>query len=168
MTGPRPPRQARRDRAISPLIGVVLMVAMTVLLAAAIGNFVLAIGDDAGNRAPTVRFAVDSDSATGDITLAHQGGEDVVDTETAILVTNGSSGVTLRFAPTSEAVLSTGGDVVLDLDASPNAQIRSSSDVWGGTAASGSFPGVRPDASYTVEVIDLGSERVFFDVTLGG
>lgn len=168
MTGPRPPRQARRDRAVSPLIGVVLMVAMTVLLAAAIGNFVLAIGDDAENRAPAVRFAVDADAAAGHITLAHQGGEDVVGAETAILVTNESSGVTLRFAPTSEDVLSTGGDVVLDLDASPNAEISPSSDVWGGTAASGAFPGVSPGASYTVEVIDLGSDRVFFDVTLGG
>jgi flagellin-like protein len=34
------------DRAVSPVIGVILMVAITVILAAVIGTFVLGLGDD--------------------------------------------------------------------------------------------------------------------------
>ncbi|MFC7212451.1 type IV pilin [Natronoarchaeum sp. GCM10025321] len=34
------------ERAVSPVIGVILMVAITVILAAVIGAFVIGIGDD--------------------------------------------------------------------------------------------------------------------------
>jgi flagellin-like protein len=34
------------DRGVSPVIGVILMVAITVILAAVIGAFVLGLGDD--------------------------------------------------------------------------------------------------------------------------
>jgi len=36
----------KEDRAVSPVIGVILMVAITVILAAVIGAFVIGIGDD--------------------------------------------------------------------------------------------------------------------------
>ena len=39
-------RDPRDDRAVSPVIGVILMVAITVILAAVIGTFVLQLGDD--------------------------------------------------------------------------------------------------------------------------
>jgi flagellin-like protein len=39
-------RDPEDDRAVSPVIGVILMVAITVILAAVIGTFVLQLGDD--------------------------------------------------------------------------------------------------------------------------
>jgi flagellin-like protein len=39
-------RGTDEDRAVSPVIGVILMVAITVILAAVIGTFVLNLGDD--------------------------------------------------------------------------------------------------------------------------
>jgi len=46
------------DRAVSPVIGVILMVAITVILAAVIGTFVLQLGDQAGGQAPSVSASV--------------------------------------------------------------------------------------------------------------
>ncbi|GGL27682.1 hypothetical protein GCM10009037_09080 [Halarchaeum grantii] len=48
------------DRGVSPVIGVILMVAITVILAAVIGTFVLGLGSQVGNNAPQASFDWDS------------------------------------------------------------------------------------------------------------
>lgn len=71
------------DRAVSPVIGVVLMVAITVALAAVIGAFVLSANATAS--VPDVSFRYDSEmggnDAWGDagdrFVVHHDGGEDV-------------------------------------------------------------------------------------------
>ena len=51
------------DRAVSPVIGVILMVAITVILAAVIGTFVLGLGDSVQQNAQAgVSFEQTSDS----------------------------------------------------------------------------------------------------------
>lgn len=57
------------DRAVSPVIGVILMVAITVILAAVIGTFVLGLGDSLGDTAPQASFQCNGD------TLVHGGGD---------------------------------------------------------------------------------------------
>jgi len=57
------------DRGVSPVIGVILMVAITVILAAVIGAFVLGLGDQAADRTPQASFNCDD----GD--LIHGGGD---------------------------------------------------------------------------------------------
>jgi flagellin-like protein len=52
------------DRAVSPVIGVILMVAITVILAAVIGTFVLGLGGNQ-NAKPSASVSVDG----GDITV---------------------------------------------------------------------------------------------------
>ena len=49
----------RDDNAVSPVIGVILMVAITVILAAVIASFVLGLGDQ-NNPAPTADFNFDA------------------------------------------------------------------------------------------------------------
>jgi flagellin-like protein len=44
------------DDAVSPVIGVILMVAITVILAAVIASFVLGLGDTAGEAQPTATW----------------------------------------------------------------------------------------------------------------
>jgi flagellin-like protein len=44
------------NRAVSPVIGVILMVAVTVILAAVIATFVLGLGEDVSNTGPTISF----------------------------------------------------------------------------------------------------------------
>lgn len=66
------------NRAVSPVIGVILMVAITVILAAVIAAFVLGFGADQ-EAAPQASWSA-SDSANGNsgsITFTHTGGERV-------------------------------------------------------------------------------------------
>ena len=50
--------ETRNDSAVSPVIGVILMVAITVILAAVIGTFVLGLGDNV-QEAPSAGVQVD-------------------------------------------------------------------------------------------------------------
>lgn len=64
-----------RNRAISPVIGVILMVAITVILAAVIGSFVLGFGDQIQETSPNTQFSFDN---TGDtLIVTHEGGDPI-------------------------------------------------------------------------------------------
>ena len=63
------------DRAVSPVIGVILMVASTVILAAVIGAFVLGLGDSVSETAPSAQIDFDYDTDPSEVTLTHDGGD---------------------------------------------------------------------------------------------
>ncbi|MFB9810965.1 type IV pilin [Haloarcula sebkhae] len=77
------------DSAVSPVIGVILMVAITVILAAVIATFVLGLGDSVSNTAPQASFSFDyieDDSAdnagdVGVVTVTHNGGDSIPQSE---------------------------------------------------------------------------------------
>lgn len=85
-----------KNRAVSPVIGVILMVAITVILSAVIGAFVLSLGDNLKSTAPT--SSVSFSDADGDFTgaaggtdafvIAHDGGDDVPASELKIVIRN--------------------------------------------------------------------------------
>ncbi|WP_199241339.1 MULTISPECIES: type IV pilin [unclassified Halorubrum] len=132
------------DRAVSPVVGVILMVAITVILAAVIGTFVLGLGDQLGDTAPQASFDVDSagDNAAGDTTLniTKTGGQDI---------------------PTSDLVLSIDG-VRYD-----NATVSGSGDWQTGEtrtyteASADDFP----SGEATVQIVHDPSGNVIFEAT---
>ena len=61
------------DNAVSPVIGVILMVAITVILAAVIASFVLGLGPS--DTAPTINFDSEYDGST--LTIEITGGDSV-------------------------------------------------------------------------------------------
>jgi len=67
------------DRAVSPVIGVILMVAITVILAAVIGGFVLGLGDSLQStpQAQLEASYLSEVGATGNdgVELSHNGGD---------------------------------------------------------------------------------------------
>jgi len=76
------------DRAVSPVIGVILMVAITVILAAVIGTFVLGLGDQVQNTTPRASIGFDSGTtqiedyagaqspiSTTSVTVTHESGD---------------------------------------------------------------------------------------------
>lgn len=87
------------DDAVSPVIGVILMVAITVILAAVIASFVLGLGDQAQKTTPQASFSFNYDKGTasatdtdlyqgtsgsaddgipkGDLTITHDGGDSI-------------------------------------------------------------------------------------------
>jgi flagellin-like protein len=60
------------DRAVSPVIGVILMVAITVILAAVIGTFVLNLGGDLQST-PQAQLSIEE--VGGEIVIEHNGGD---------------------------------------------------------------------------------------------
>jgi flagellin-like protein len=159
-------RLNRHDRAVSPVIGVILMVAITVILAAVIGTFVLDLGQSAGNQAPSASLVFDADVSSDDLTIEHKGGDSLVGSSTRIQLTNESSSNSLTFEPSSDDAYSVGGELVLDVDVNPDATIAASSSAWGSTTASGNFSAVRSGMQYSVQVIDTESQRVIFETTI--
>ncbi|MGZ0746715.1 type IV pilin [Haloparvum sp. AD34] len=65
------------DRAVSPVIGVILMVAITVILAAVIGTFVLGLGDSLSQTSPTATYdwSQTNISGNGSVTVEHSSGD---------------------------------------------------------------------------------------------
>jgi flagellin-like protein len=67
------------ERAVSPVIGVILMVAITVILAAVIGTFVLGLGDQVQQTSPNAQWNWDNPDDKN-LDLTHEGGDDVTAT----------------------------------------------------------------------------------------
>ena len=83
------------DDAVSPVIGVILMVAITVILAAVIATFVLGLGEQVSDTAPNTSFSFDyedsgpaadswggspsasSGTLDGNLTITHSGGPNI-------------------------------------------------------------------------------------------
>ena len=81
------------DRAVSPVIGVILMVAITVILAAVIGSFVLGIGGQQ-EAAPQASITI-TENTDGDVNINHRGGDSFTNSSTANLtITNGTATAT--------------------------------------------------------------------------
>jgi len=64
------------DDAVSPVIGVILMVAITVILAAVIASFVLGLGPS-GDQQPTASFEFSYDSGDSNLTITHENGDQI-------------------------------------------------------------------------------------------
>ena len=76
-------------RAVSPVIGVILMVAITVILAAVIAAFVFGYG--APERTPQSSIYISKASAVDGFLLEHQGGDEIVFAETKCIITPDAS-----------------------------------------------------------------------------
>lgn len=83
------------NSAVSPVIGVILMVAITVILAAVIGTMVMGLTNDVGETAPTANLQLSTEDNNGFIdfgdtdqifSIAHNGGNAIKLTEVAIRV----------------------------------------------------------------------------------
>jgi flagellin-like protein len=105
------------EGAVSPVIGVILMVAITVILAAVIGTFVLGLGDQIKTTTPSSSFSISTEddvnapdqTATGDtewdnMTVSHVGGDGIK-----------SSAVNLTATADYNFVDSKGGDLQADV-----------------------------------------------------
>ena len=144
------------DDAVSPVIGVILMVAITVILAAVIATFVLGLGDSLSNTAPQASFSFDydespsdsedsfGDSSSGDglLTITHDGGAQIE-------------------AGNLELVGSTAGDKAVATDSSVDPQYSASD-----TVSAGSSIELRVASTDTVRVV-YSAESGGSSATLG-
>jgi FlaG/FlaF family flagellin (archaellin) len=67
------------DDAVSPVVGVAILLAITVLLVAVTGSFVLGLGDRTGTEVPTAEFTYEySQVDYGELTIRHESGDSLV------------------------------------------------------------------------------------------
>ena len=74
------------ERAVSPVIGVILMVAITVILAVVIGAFVLGLGGET-DAAPQATLSL-QESSDDNITIEHRGGDRIDFSDITIIVSD--------------------------------------------------------------------------------
>ena len=81
-------RFSKDEEAVSPVIGVILMVAITVILAAVIAAFVFNMGGSLNQAPPTVSISATNNAADSDydIKIVHSGGDLLKGTEWKISV----------------------------------------------------------------------------------
>jgi len=146
------------NRGVSPVIGVILMVAITVILAAVIGAFVLGIGGDI-DTAPQASFEItDTDTEENQIELRHRGGDTIEWDDTNLIVENASDSETVRwdgpdagsFSAGDRATINTSGDRELTSGGEPI------------SASEGDFTFNTGDR-ITVTLIDRSSGEIIFD-----
>jgi flagellin-like protein len=92
------------DEAVSPVIGVILMVAITVILAAVIGTFVLGLGDQVQDTSPQASFSFQYNAGTNEsVNVTHDGGDAIDATQLNASVSGAldSGGTSLTFGEAS-------------------------------------------------------------------
>lgn len=108
----------RDDSAVSPVIGVILMVAITVILAAVIGTFVLGLGDQVQDTQPNAQWSWEESSLSGasagdtQLTLSHTGGQSVDPTTLTMNVEAGSDSPDTNDIETAWTGTDSDGDLV--------------------------------------------------------
>lgn len=92
------------EDAVSPVIGVILMVAITVILAAVIAAFVFGMGPPEQAPQASLRASADTiDTGVEGIKLEHQGGDAIVLTDARTKVTLDGNDVTLLLDATNQS-----------------------------------------------------------------
>jgi flagellin-like protein len=81
------------SRAVSPVIGVILMVAITVILAAVIGTFVLGLGENV-ESAPQASFDFQTNSSA--VIIEHRGGDAIANGSVAYTVNGTEPSTTVQ------------------------------------------------------------------------
>ncbi|WP_424019526.1 type IV pilin [Halorientalis pallida] len=122
----------RDDDAVSPVIGVILMVAITVILAAVIASFVLGLGGSQ-QQTPQASFSWDYNNVTGTdvgegiVEVSHDGGDSIKANELYFRGT-GFADPTDGSPPSGVTAISTSSEYP---------QITTSGTQWDGANASG-------------------------------
>lgn len=155
------------DRAVSPVIGVILMVAITVILAAVIGTFVLDLGQSAGQSAPQASLSVDTNTNDETITISHEGGDGLDSSKTRIVVT--LAGTTSTFNEISSSlILSVGKTATIDISGTTDKIDWNDDNTDDDYTDAGNTLGddIAKGDQVTVKLIDVESQRIIFESTV--
>jgi flagellin-like protein len=134
------------ESAVSPVIGVILMVAITVILSAVIASFVLGLGDSASNTAPQASFTFEYDQSPSStpsksigsggnaLTITHDGGDSIEDNR--LTITDGSNTVDWG---SSGSDVTAGESINVEIDNDDTVRIIFTGESGDSTATLGQF-----------------------------
>jgi len=137
------PPFAGDDRAVPPVVGVILMVAITVILAAVVGTVAVGFTDRFGQSTPQTSFGFEYDAGTaagvdcsfdvtddsdaGTLTVAHESGE-AIDGDQLFLVTDAGQAEWQADCDASADTVSTGDSIDVAVDADQKLRVVWESD----------------------------------------
>lgn len=144
------------ERAVSPVIGVILMVAITVILAAIIGTLVMDMVGDTGSAAPQASLSVDVNPANDNVTFTHNGGDTLHSQETRIII---------EVAGDEQTIETTANDSTLGVGSSAEFDLQNGVGPSGSWSEFSAPSGVAIDPGDTVivKLVDTESQNVFFE-----
>jgi len=163
------------DRGVSPVIGVILMVAITVILAAVIGTFVLGLGDSL-QQAPQAQLnvedasggsPVDNSESESVLDITHNGGDEIPADEYQVQLTDPNNGTqtTVWDGSSTTNITDEDGDVQIGFGSDPGALNVGSSETvsieYSATSGDYSFAG-----EYEVQIIHTPSDSILLDTTV--
>ncbi len=132
------------DEAVSPVIGVILMVAITVILAAVIGAFVLDIGQNQ-DPVPQATYDWSQDDTAHTVTLEHTGGDGIEASK--VTFEDSSSNIDKTDGKDWSSGTISAGDSI-EFDAVEDGESGTISVVW--TSDSGDSSQILTDFEYSV------------------
>ena len=149
--------------AVSPVIGVILMVAITVILAAVIASFVFGMGGDLNRPPPSVSLS--AKSLHTDIIVSHDGGELLKGTEWKISVVP-EGAPPLYLTSTAGDNLNVGQQIAFSKYVSEaNDEYNfSSANSWAYSTTTGTA--FTPGSRYDVVMIHMPSKSKLLDMTI--
>lgn len=145
------------EDAVSPVIGVILMVAITVILAAVIAAFVFGMGPPEQAPQASIRGSAATVGTDNVLKLEHQGGEALTMTDAKTKLTVDGSAITLSLGSDSQFDAGEALYLYNDSDAyylSPLDFV--SGNVTGDLATTGS--------TANVKIVDVGSQQMIADL----
>ena len=102
------------------------MVAITVILAAVIGTFVLGLGDSLGDNQPSAQLSISVDETDNNVTIEHNGGDSINLDNLDVVARSGSS--TVGVPETVSEFDSVEGATRIGVGESVNVQFESTED----------------------------------------
>jgi len=79
------------EGAVSPVIGVILMIAVTVVLGAVVGAFVFGVGDKLAEPVPNAQIGFDYDADNENVRIYHDGGKTLTPDNTGLVTVDSDS-----------------------------------------------------------------------------
>jgi flagellin-like protein len=143
----------RNDEAVSPVIGVILMVAITVILAAVIAAFVFGMGPP--KQAPQASITATINTSASDVKLEHQGGSDITLSDAKIIVEQGSNRVQWATSGNTIDRMVAGDKLELFTNASSNIKLNGV-DLTNGTFSGAAYT-TQSGQDVTMTMIDIPS-----------
>jgi flagellin-like protein len=149
------------ERAVSPVIGVILMVAITVILAAVIGTFVLDLGQSAGQTAPQASLSVSLSETSNNVTVEHTGGDAIDQTRTRVIIEFNQSTSETYNPGTADGTMTVGGSTTFSVNES-----IVTGDLSGLDTSSANNQTISTGQQITITLIDTQSQRQIFETTV--
>ncbi|WP_396266414.1 type IV pilin [Halanaeroarchaeum sp. HSR-CO] len=138
------------------------MVAITVILAAVIGTFVLGLGENVSTSTPQAQLTLSADQSN--ISVEHKGGDAIPAEEISITVSSSSNSSVAEFDPNSDATqeLTVGDTGTLDIESMglywPDQENNVAYTNGNTTLESGT--------AYTVQIVHEPSDQLIMDRTV--